>query len=109
MSDLADLGAADGIEIVLDAVECKADRVTVRFHGRASALTERLDASYRAAFAAWEPLAIAAKQRGERAPDPPRQPGEMLNDVALIVSDDAGTGAPTRTRSEPTSSNTVEP
>jgi secreted protein with Ig-like and vWFA domain len=48
------LGTVDGIEIVLRALQCTDDGITVDLYGRANALTERLDA----AFADWEQVAI---------------------------------------------------
>jgi hypothetical protein len=85
------LGTVDGIEIVLRALRCTDERVTVDVYGRANALTEELDAAYRAAWDEWEPVAIDAKRRGVRPPDPPTQPGTRLNDIRMWVSDDAGT------------------
>jgi hypothetical protein len=91
-SDLqADLGEADGIEIVLRAVELTPGGVDVHLYARRSALTDALDEAYRIAFEAWETPAIAAARRGEPPPDPPTQPGTMLNAIDLRLHDDADT------------------
>jgi hypothetical protein len=91
-SDLAVvLGTRDGIEIVLRSVQCTSNGVVIHLYGRPNERTTRLDAEYRAAFEDWAHLAVATKQRGERPPPPPRQPGELLNDLALTLSDDADT------------------
>jgi hypothetical protein len=85
------LGTVDGIEIVLRALRCTDEGVTVELYGRANALTEQLDATFQAAWDEWEPVAIDAKRRGVRAPDPPTQPGTRLSDIPMTLSDDAGT------------------
>jgi hypothetical protein len=85
------LGRFDGIEVVLRDVQCSFDGVVIRLYGRPSELTDRLDADYRAAFEEWAGLAIAAKQRGERPPDPPPQPGELLSRLGLTLRDDVDT------------------
>jgi hypothetical protein len=85
------LGTVDGIEIVLRALRCTDEGVTVDLYGRANPTTEQLDAAYRAAWDEWEPVAIDAKKRGVSAPDPPTQPGTRLNAVRMWVSDDVGT------------------
>jgi hypothetical protein len=91
-SDLeAELGEVAGIEIVLCRVQFTGDSVAIHLRGRQSAVTDALDAAYRIAFAAWEHEALAAKRRGERPPDPPAQPGEVLSAIALRLRDDART------------------
>jgi hypothetical protein len=85
------LGSVDGIEVVLRGVQCTSDGVVIHLYGRPSERTDRLDADYRAAFEGWARLAVAAKKRGERAPDPPPQPGELLNGLELTLRDDVNT------------------
>jgi hypothetical protein len=91
-SDLgAALGSVDGIEVVLRDIQCSSEGVVIRLYGRPSELTHRLDADHRAAFEEWAGLAVAAQERGERPPDPPPQPGELLSRLGLTLRDDVDT------------------
>jgi hypothetical protein len=85
------LGSVDGIEVVLRGVQCGSDGVVIHLYGRPSKRTDRLDAEYRVAFEEWAGLAVAAKERDERPPAPPPQPGELLNGLALTLRDDVDT------------------
>jgi hypothetical protein len=85
------LGSVDGIQVVLRGVQRTSDGVVVQLYGRPSERTDRLDADYRAAFEEWARLAVAAKERGERPPAPPPQPGELLNGIGLTLRDDVNT------------------
>jgi hypothetical protein len=91
-SDLdADLGEIDGIAVILDAVGFADGAIVVHLRARRSMRRDELDAGFQAAFANWEQVASAARERGERPPDPPPQPGALLNAIALRLHDDAGT------------------
>jgi hypothetical protein len=87
----AELGEVAGIEIVLRRVELTADTVVIHLRARQGALTAALDAAHRTAMEAWEHEMLAARSRGERPPDPPAQPGAVLNAIALRLRDDAKT------------------
>jgi hypothetical protein len=87
----AELGEVAGIEIVLCGVELTVDTVVIHLRARQSAVTEALDAAHRTALLAWEHELGAAERRGERPPDPPAQPGSVLNAIALRLQDDAKT------------------
>jgi hypothetical protein len=85
------LGSVDGIEVVLRGVQCTSDGVVIHLYGRPSERRDQLDADYRAAFEEWARVGVAAKERGERPPTPPPQPGERLNGLGLILRDDVDT------------------
>ena len=87
----AELGEVDGIEIVLSAVQLDTDGVVVHLHAPRNARRDALDARHEAAVEDWEPVAAAAGRRGDRPPNPPAQPGALLNTIALCLQDDVGT------------------
>lgn len=81
----------DGIPLVFGGLLATATGVFIHMYCAPNEATEALDADYRAAFEAWKAEAAAARDREERPPDAPWQPGTMLHKLPLILNDDLGT------------------
>ncbi len=65
--------------------------VVVHVDARRNAHTDALDAGFMAAIAEWAAVASELRSRGERPPNPPAQPGELLATMTLSLTDDVGT------------------
>jgi hypothetical protein len=99
------LGQVNGITVVFVSVErrttCRVPNpicLVLNVRCPPNEVTLGMDARYRADFEAWVPERTAARDRGERGPDPPEYPDAFLNDLPLALADDVGTvyGAPWR-------------
>jgi hypothetical protein len=85
------LAEVDGIPIVFAGLLATATGVFLQLFCRRNGVTEALDDEYRLAFEKWQSHAAAARERGEQPTGSPKQPGELLLHVPLILEDDLGT------------------
>lgn len=86
------LGRSEEIPVVFVTAELWTDRLFINLCAAQNERTRSLDAQWAAEFEQFTQDVGAARERGDAArPVPPDQPGELLNRVPLVVSDDLGT------------------
>jgi hypothetical protein len=86
------LGRFEGIPVVFVTAELWTERVFIRLCAAQNERTRNLDEHWARDFERFTHEVRAATERGAaERPEPPEQPGEVLNRVPLVVDDDLGT------------------